>query len=91
MIYIYERKDVDEEIEQLGTYIEEVKNQLYEAYRHLDDYACDSIYEDSSKGCYEDNISYVDSTKADVLRWLKELKEEIIKYEDKFSKIEAIR
>ena len=91
MIYIRERKDVEDYLETLDCRIIDFKDGLDDALYELEDYADNSIYEDHSKGGYEDNQSFVESTKLDLIKDLEDLKKWIDSEIESIKKIEPER
>ena len=68
-IYILEKEDVREKTELRGF---DLLDAIDEAVDALKEFADNSIYDDSSEGyCYEDNISFLETQKHDLLRTLK--------------------
>ena len=85
-IYILEKEDVREKTELHGF---DLLDAIDEAVDALKDFASGSIYEDSSEGyCYEDNISFLETQKHDLLRTLKSYRDDIAGYIEELEKIE---
>lgn len=89
MIYILERKDVEYEHEHFSNYLEDCMNYLGSTVEALEDYAENSIYEDSSKGNYEDNTYYVCEKKEELIKELEKVKKDIDDYISKIKEIEV--
>jgi len=86
-IYILEKEDVREKTGNINA--DELMDEIYEAVEALKDFARGSIYDDNSEGyCYEDNISFLETQKEDLLKTLKSLANEIDGYIEELEKIE---
>lgn len=85
-IYVLEKEDVREKTELNGG---DLMDEIYEAVEALKDFARGSIYDDNSEGCcYEDNISFLETQKHDLLTTLKSYRNDLNGYIDEIEKIE---
>lgn len=85
MIYVTEKEDVREKTE---IHACDFTDEIYEAVEALKDFADNSIYEDGSEGyCYEDNSSFLEIQRDDLIKTLKSVRDDIDKYIAELEKI----
>lgn len=90
MIYLPERKDIEEEYDKLMELdIDLIENKygLWDLLHYVEEY---DVYKDSSQGCYEDNSYFIDTTCDEIIDHLEKLKQGLDKYIQRFKEAKEI-